>query len=172
MFSGGGKDLATAAGIANIKEEKPTDRPASPLAKTQGALNGKSHIIFKTTQIFSLLMVFSHKSVFYKLFLALNQKFGNKIPGGLVTKNAAPGYEMVRVGGSQGAPPSFVNANQLNQLNQLAAGYGFPPGLATLAGFNPAFLQPSKSTFIKVSFSVSSLILRKLKFSSSLAFKQ
>lgn len=55
---------------------------------------------------------------------------------------------MVRVGGSQGVPPSFVGANQLNQLSQLASGYGFPPGLATLAGFNPAaFLQPSKFTF-------------------------
>ncbi|KMQ97410.1 protein strawberry notch [Lasius niger] len=114
---GGGKDLATAAGIANIKDEKPTDLPASPSEKTQGALN------------------------------ELNQKFGNKIPGGLVTKTATPGYEMVRVGGSQGTPPGFVNTtNQLNQLNQLAAGGygGFPPGLASLAGFNPAaFLQSS-----------------------------
>ncbi|KAM0733955.1 Protein strawberry notch [Formica fusca] len=112
---GGGKDLATAAGIANIKDEKPTDLPTNSLEKTQGALN------------------------------ALNQKFGNKIPGGLVTKAATPGYEMVHVGGSQGNPPGFVNTNQLNQLNQLAAsGYGFPPGLASLAGFNPAaFLQSS-----------------------------
>ncbi|XP_032679498.1 protein strawberry notch-like isoform X1 [Odontomachus brunneus] len=110
---GGGKDLATAAGIANIKDEKP-DLSASPLAKTQGALN------------------------------ALNQKFGNKIPGGLVTKPAGLGYEMGHVGGSQGVPPGFVGMNQLNQLSQLASGYGFPPGLATLAGFNPAaFLQPS-----------------------------
>lgn len=57
---------------------------------------------------------------------------------------------MVRVGGSQGTPPGFVNTNQLNQLNQLAAGGygGFPPGLASLAGFNPAaFLQSSKFTF-------------------------
>lgn len=56
---------------------------------------------------------------------------------------------MVHVGGSQGTPPGFVNTNQLNQLNQLAAsGYGFPPGLASLAGFNPAaFLQSSKFTF-------------------------
>lgn len=59
---------------------------------------------------------------------------------------------MVRVGGggSQGTPPGFVNANQMNQLNQLAAGgYGFPPGLASLAGFNPAaFLQSSKFIFM------------------------
>lgn len=75
----------------------------------------------------------------------LNQKFSNKIPGGLVTKTASPGYEMVRVGGSHGNPPGFINASQLNQLGQLAAGpYGFPPGLATLAGFNPAaFFPPS-----------------------------
>lgn len=112
---GGGKDLATAAGIANIKDEKPIDLLADPLEKAQGALN------------------------------ALSQKFGDKIPGGLVTKAAAPGYEMVRVGGSQGTAPGFVNANQLNQLSQLAAsGYAFPPGLASLAGFNPAaFLQSS-----------------------------
>lgn len=85
-----------------------------------------------------------------KLFLELNQKFGNKIPGGLVTKTATPGYEMVHVGGSQGTTPGFVNTNQMNQLNQLAAGGygGFPPGLASLAGFNPAaFLQSSKFTF-------------------------
>lgn len=81
------------------------------------------------------------------MFVVLNQKFGNKIPGGLVTKTPAPGYEMVHVGGSQGAPPGFVNASQLNQLNQLAGGYGFPPGLASLAGFNPAFLPPSKPIF-------------------------
>lgn len=78
----------------------------------------------------------------------INQKIGtNKIPGGLVTKTAAPGYEMVRVGGSQGTPPGFVNANHLGQLGQLAAAGGpyFPPGLATLAGFNPAaFFPPSK----------------------------
>lgn len=45
-------------------------------------------------------------------------------------------------------PPTFVNANQLNQLGQLAAAagpYSFPPGLATLAGFNPAaFFPPSE----------------------------
>lgn len=76
----------------------------------------------------------------------LNQKFGNKIPE--VTKPA--GYDMVRgVGGSQGIPQGFVGASQLNQLNQLASGYGFPPGLASLAGFNPAaFLQPSKLAFL------------------------
>lgn len=58
---------------------------------------------------------------------------------------------MVHVGGSQGPPSGFVNANQLNQLNQQMppGGYGgFPPGLASLAGFNPAaFLQSSKLTF-------------------------
>lgn len=61
---------------------------------------------------------------------------------------------MVHVGGSQGNPPGFVNTNQLNQLNQLAAsGYGFPPGLASLAGFNPAaFLQSSKFTFLIIFF--------------------
>ncbi|XP_024888211.1 uncharacterized protein LOC112465072, partial [Temnothorax curvispinosus] len=53
---GGGKDLATAAGIGSIKDEKPVDLPENSLEKTQGALN------------------------------ELNQKFGNKIPGGLVTK--------------------------------------------------------------------------------------
>ncbi|XP_020285283.1 protein strawberry notch isoform X5 [Pseudomyrmex gracilis] len=117
---GGGKDLATAAGIGSIKDEKPADLLENPPDKMQGALS------------------------------VLNQKFGNKIPGGLVTKSAAPGYEMVRVGGSQGPPPGgFVNANQLNQLNQQMppGGYGgFPPGLASLAGFNPAaFLQSSLS---------------------------
>ncbi|XP_014483079.1 PREDICTED: protein strawberry notch-like isoform X2 [Dinoponera quadriceps] len=109
---GGGKDLATAAGIANIKDEKP-DLSTNSLTKTQGALN------------------------------VLNQKFGNKIPGGLVTKPTGLGYDMVRgVGGSQGVPPNFVGANQLNQLSQLASGYGFPPGLTTL-GLNPAFFQPN-----------------------------
>lgn len=85
------------------------------------------------------------------MFLVLNQKFGNKIPGGLVTKTAAPGYEMVHVGGSQGNAPGFVNANQLNQMNQLAGGYGgFPPALASLAsGFNPAtFFQSGKFLII------------------------
>ncbi|XP_017763551.1 PREDICTED: protein strawberry notch [Eufriesea mexicana] len=116
---GGGKDLATATGIANIKDEKPSDIPPNVMPKGQGGLN------------------------------ILNQKFGNKIPGGLVTKTATPGYEMVRVGGSQGTPPGVVIANQLGQLgqlNQLAAAGGpyFPPGLATLAGFNPAaFFPPS-----------------------------
>ncbi|XP_046831906.1 protein strawberry notch isoform X1 [Vespa crabro] len=108
---GGGKDLATAAGIANIKEEKPAEAPSNATNKGQ----------------------------------ALNQKLSNKIPGGLVTKTVPPGYEMVRVGGSQGTPPNFVGTNQLNQLGQLGAGgpYNFP-GLASLAGFNPAaFLQQS-----------------------------
>ncbi|XP_011684968.1 PREDICTED: protein strawberry notch isoform X3 [Wasmannia auropunctata] len=99
---GGGKDLATAAVIGSIKDEKSilpnADLSINPLDKTQGALNG---------------------------------------------------YEMVHVGGSQSTPSAggFVNANQLNQLNQLAAGgypAGFPPGLALAAGFNPAaFLQSS-----------------------------
>ena len=75
----------------------------------------------------------------------MNQKIGNKIPGGLVTKTAPPGYEMVRVGGSQGMPPGFVNANHLGQLGQLAAASGpyFPPGLVqSLVGFNPAAVFP------------------------------
>lgn len=58
---------------------------------------------------------------------------------------------MVRVGGSQGTPPNFVGTNQLNQLGQLGAGgpYNFP-GLASLAGFNPAaFLQQSMSIIDK-----------------------
>jgi len=42
---GGGKDLATAAVIGNIKDEKPADLPPSPLDKTQGALNGNSYNI-------------------------------------------------------------------------------------------------------------------------------
>lgn len=64
-----------------------------------------------------------------------------------MTKTATPGYEMVHVGGSQGNPPGFVNANQLNQMNQLPGGYGFPPGLASL-GFNPAALfQSGRSAF-------------------------
>lgn len=85
------------------------------------------------------------KNLFLQQFLELNQKFGNKIPGGLVTKTTTPGYEMVHVGGSQGPPTGFVGTGQMNQLNQLATGGypGFPPGLA-LAGFNPAaFLQSS-----------------------------
>lgn len=104
-----------------------------------------SHIIFRMIQMFPSDCIFL-KSCLLQITLALNQKFGNKIPGGLVTKTATPGYEMVRVGGSQGTPPGFVAANQLNQLSQLAAtGYAIPPGLAALAGFNPAaFLQPSK----------------------------
>ncbi|XP_066601044.1 protein strawberry notch isoform X2 [Prorops nasuta] len=109
---GGGKDLATAAGIANINDDnKPPDLLNDPLDKEPGGLS------------------------------LLNQKFGGKIPGGLVTKNAAPGYEMVHVGGSQGAVPNFAGGNQMNQLNPMAASgvYGFPPGLANLpGGFNPA----------------------------------
>lgn len=65
-----------------------------------------------------------------------------------MTKPPAPGYEMVRVGGSQGMPQGFAGQNQMNQLGQFggASPYGFPPNLASLAGFNPAaFLQQSKS---------------------------
>lgn len=105
---GGGKDLATAAGIGGVKEEKPSI-PA-PLIKGQGGVS------------------------------ILNQKFSNKIPGGLVTKsNAAPGYEMVRVGGSQGTP-GFMGAGGMGPVGQMPASnpYGFPPSLASLAGFNPA----------------------------------
>lgn len=40
-YLGGGKDLATAAVIGSIKDEKPVDLPTIPLEKTQGALNGK-----------------------------------------------------------------------------------------------------------------------------------
>lgn len=40
---GGGKDLATATGIANIKDEKPADAPSNVMAKGQGALNSKNH---------------------------------------------------------------------------------------------------------------------------------
>ncbi|XP_015606574.1 protein strawberry notch isoform X2 [Cephus cinctus] len=113
---GGGKDLATAAGIANIKDEKPQPDmlDQTPLIKGQGAIN------------------------------ILNQKLGGKIPGGLVTKTASPGYEMVRVGGSQGGQQGFVNPNPLGQMGQLGAGgpYGLPPALANLANFNPTtFLQ-------------------------------
>ncbi|XP_043289667.1 protein strawberry notch isoform X2 [Venturia canescens] len=112
---GGGKDLATAAGIASIKDEKPpTVAPAAPLVKGQGGVS------------------------------VLNQKFAGKIPGGLVTKTPTPGYEMVRVGGSQGVAPGFATQNQMNQLGQFggAMPYGFPQSLASLTGFNPAaFLQ-------------------------------
>lgn len=85
----------------------------------------------------------------------MNQKFGSKIPGGLVTKPTAPGYEMVRVGGGgsqSNVPQNFVNPNQMGQLGSLGMGgpYGFPPNLASLAGFNPAaFLQPSKLQVVK-----------------------
>ena len=78
-----------------------------------------------------------------------------KIPGGLMTKPPVPGYEMVRVGGSQGMPQPYAGQNQMNQMNQMnqlgqfggTTPYGgFPGGLASLAGFNPAaFLQQSKS---------------------------
>lgn len=83
------------------------------------------------------------------LIVALNQKFGGKIPGGLVTKNAAPGYEMVRLPGPQTGTPNFMGQNQLNQLGQLPQGGGpyggFPSGLPNMSGFNPAaFLQQCK----------------------------
>lgn len=45
---GGGKDLATAAVIGSIKDEKPSDLPEDLLDNTQGALNGRSCIICKT----------------------------------------------------------------------------------------------------------------------------
>lgn len=48
---GGGKDLATAAVIGSIKDEKPVDLPTNPLEKTQGALNGRSHMIFKAMRV-------------------------------------------------------------------------------------------------------------------------
>ena len=66
-----------------------------------------------------------------------------------MTKTPTPGYEMVRVGGSQGGPPNFMGQNQLGQLGGLAAGgpYGGFPPLGNLAGFNPAaFFQQSKSS--------------------------
>lgn len=54
---------------------------------------------------------------------------------------------MVRVGGSQSVPPGLAGTGQVNQMNQLGTGggypAGFPPGLS-LSGFNPAaFLQSS-----------------------------
>lgn len=115
---GGGKDLATVIGNANIKDEKPLDIPLNPEdSKDSGAIN------------------------------ALNQKFGGKIPGGLVTKNATPGYEMVRLPGPQSVNPNFMGQNPLNQMGGLPQGGpygGFPSGLPNMSGFNPAaFLQQS-----------------------------
>jgi len=108
------------------------------------------------------------------LFIELNQKFGNKIPGGLVTKNATPGYEMVHVGGSQGTSPgNFVGGTgQMNQLNQLTTGGypGFPPGL-NLAGFNPAaFLQSSIFFFIIMNFTSRNFYLYHLIFKTMFYF--
>lgn len=40
-FSGGGKDLATAAAIATVKDEKPLNLPPNPDTKTPGAITGK-----------------------------------------------------------------------------------------------------------------------------------
>lgn len=83
-------------------------------------------------------------------FSALSQKFGGKIPDGLVTKNATPGYEMVRVGGSQGpggmAPPGFQNQSS-NLLGPNAANMPFPfnPNMLA-AGFNPAALLQCELT--------------------------
>lgn len=68
----------------------------------------------------------------------------------MTKSNAAPGYEMVRVGGSQGTP-GFMGAGAMGpmgQMGQMAPNnpYGFTPSLASLAGFNPAALfQQSKS---------------------------
>ncbi|XP_071638840.1 protein strawberry notch-like isoform X2 [Temnothorax longispinosus] len=112
---GGGKDLATAAGIGSIKDEKPVDLLENSLEKTQGALNG------------------------------------------LVTKAAAPGYEMVRVGGSQGTPPNFAGTGQLNQLNQLATG-GYPGFPSGLVGFNPAAFLQSNMTAMDMNASMGSFM--------------
>ncbi|XP_057319097.1 protein strawberry notch-like isoform X4 [Microplitis mediator] len=108
---GGGKDLATAAGIASIKEENELP-PADTAVKTAPSIKG------------------------------------GKIPEGLVTKAPTPGYEMVRVGGSQGNPQNFPNANMMNQMNQFGntGPYGqFPPNLGQFPGFNPASLLQSKA---------------------------
>ncbi|XP_008559956.1 protein strawberry notch isoform X4 [Microplitis demolitor] len=108
---GGGKDLATAAGIASIKEENESI-PADTAVKTAPIIKG------------------------------------GKIPEGLVTKAPTPGYEMVRVGGSQGNPQNFPNANMMNQMNQFGntGPYGqFPPNLGQFPGFNPASLLQRKA---------------------------
>ncbi|KAH0549995.1 protein strawberry notch isoform X2 [Cotesia glomerata] len=111
---GGGKDLATAAGIASIKEENESNA---------------SDTTMKTTPITN----------------APNIK-GAKIPEGLVTKPPTPGYEMVRVGGSQGNTQNFPNANMMNQMNQMnqfgnTGPYGqFPGNLGQFQNFNPATL--------------------------------
>ncbi|KAK0087083.1 hypothetical protein PV326_005306 [Microctonus aethiopoides] len=110
---GGGKDLATAAGIATIQDENATATipTPTPATKTPG--------------------------------VALLNPKGAKIPGGLVTKTPTPGYEMVRVGGSQGNPRGLPTPNHSIQAGQFGGPYGgFPQNLAQLAGFNPAaFLQ-------------------------------
>lgn len=43
---GGGKDLATATGIANIKDEKPADAPSNIMVKGQGGMNSKDILIY------------------------------------------------------------------------------------------------------------------------------
>ncbi|XP_011297794.1 protein strawberry notch isoform X2 [Fopius arisanus] len=104
---GGGKDLATAAGI---KEEGAGDGGVATV-KVEGNPGG-------------------------------NVKMAGKIPGGLVTKPAAPGYEMVRVGGSQGTPQGFPNQAQLNQMAQFGGAPGVPPfgNFPGNLGFNAAAL--------------------------------
>lgn len=79
------------------------------------------------------------------LLLALLNPKGAKIPGGLVTKTPTPGYEMVRVGGSQGNPRGLSTPNHSIQAGQFGGPYGgFPQNLAQLAGFNPAAFLQSK----------------------------
>lgn len=85
----------------------------------------------------------------------------SKIPGGLVTKPAAPGYEMVRVGGSQGNPQGFPNQAQLNQMAQFGGGAGVPFGnFPGNLGFNAAALfQQSESIVITSNSRNSSTVL-------------
>ncbi|XP_063979125.1 protein strawberry notch isoform X2 [Diachasmimorpha longicaudata] len=112
---GGGKDLATAAGI---KEESSGDAGGGPGVKVEGNPG-------------------------------VNPKMSSKIPGGLVTKPAAPGYEMVRVGGSQGAPQGFPNQAQLNQMAQFGGGAGVPFGnFPGNLGFNAATLFQQMGNFM------------------------
>lgn len=44
LFVGGGKDLATAAGIASIKNEKPATAQPTPLPKVQGGVSGECFV--------------------------------------------------------------------------------------------------------------------------------
>lgn len=85
----------------------------------------------------------------------MNQKFGGKIPGGLVTKNATPGYEMVRLPGPQSVNPNFMGQNPLNQMGGLPQGGpygGFPSGLPNMSGFNPAAFLQQCQYFFKIIF--------------------